>query len=48
VQHDAAHELDVEVAQADRAAAGLSAQRESFDQELVEVVAFLRFLAKLL
>src|SRR5713101_3520777 len=40
VQHDAAHELDVEVAQADRAPARLTAEGEGIDEELVEVMAF--------
>ena len=47
MQHDAAHELDVEVAHPDRAAACLAAQREGFDQKVVEVLAFLSPLAQL-
>ncbi len=46
VQHDAAHHLDVEVAEADRAPARLAAQRERLDQQLVQVMPFARLLAE--
>ncbi len=38
VQDHAAHQLDVEMPEADRAAAGLPADRERIDQQLVEVM----------
>src|SRR5581483_3230695 len=47
VEDDAADELDVEVAKPDRAARSLAADRESLDQQLVDVVPVLGLLAKL-
>jgi len=46
VEHDAADELDVEVAQPDGAPGGLAAEREGFDQQIVQVL-LLRPLAQL-
>jgi len=47
VQDDPTHQLDVEVTQANRAAARLAAEGESLDQQVVEVLPFLRPLAQL-
>ena len=48
VEHDAAHQLDVEMAKADGAAARLPAERERLDQEVVEVLPLLRALPQLI
>src|SRR6266446_2788553 len=46
VEDDAAHQLLVEVAKADRAPACLAAERKRLDQQLVEVVPLARLLAE--